>query len=731
VKRNSKNMAAAPPPLRQSGVAAAAGLAVEISSIEQSIVAAQQHWNVGQNQQAETLCLQVLTQLPSYPPALHLLGLIAHTVGKLPEAAEFMRAACASPEAPALFHSNFAEMCRQSGNLADAERAARLALALDPLSVAARSNLGIILQEAGQLDESLVLLRQAIAAEPDQPEFHNSLGNTLSRKGLLLEAKAAYSRAIALHPEHDSAYANLSGLLSQLGDHAQGLAAAQRAIDINPQCIAAYLHAASIHLGCKQFPQAMRRLDALLSFMPEHAQAWQLRAELLAEADEPEEALQAARQALAFAPHSGDAALALARVLQAQGWHEEALAMFAQASRNQPTARDAAPAGQAALLIELGRNQEALSLLEAVLARSPRSGQAWLHLSTIKKFAPADNDIARMEAVLADGARDGLPLADDIALNFALGKAHMDGGKVERALDAFDRGNGLQRALIDYDAGTNTAWMAAIAQQVPSSLLRAIADAGAGDPSEMPIFIVGMPRSGTTLVEQILASHPEVVGAGELSAVQGMVNRIVGPEDEPLAYPALMSRLEPGDFTELGTYYVETVAPLAHGKRRLVDKMPLNFMYAGLIHLMLPNARIIHTRRDPVDTCMSCYCQAFEASQKFTFDLAELGEFYAAYAALMQHWRTALPPSRLLEINYEDVVGDLDGSARRMIEFCGLGWDDACLEFHRSPRRVRTASMAQVRQPIYRSSMGRWQPHADRLAPLLERLGLSPGGIHA
>ena len=730
MKRKKKTAAKGLPAFRQSGIAAAAGLTGQFAGIEQSIVAAQEHWNAGQNQQAEVLCLQVLAQMPGYPPALHLLGLIAHTVGKLPEALEFMRSACASPNAPALYHSNCAEICRQGSQLGDAERAGRRALALDPASVAALSNLGIILQEAGKLDESLELLRRVVEQEPGNPESHNNLGNTLQRSRRLLEAKTAYSTAIELNPDYDAAYANLARLLGELGEFDAGLEAARQAIDINPQCSPAYLHAATIHLKRKQLPQALRRVDALLNYMPVHAEALQLRAALLSDADEPEEAELAARRALALAPDNGDAALALANVLKAQVRSEEALAMFAQAAQNNPTDKDAAPVAQAALLGELGRMQEAQTLLRQVLDLMPRSASAWLQLSAIKKFAPQDADIASIEAALVQGQRDGLAVDDRIALHFALGKARMDGGDIRRALDDYDAANRLQRSLIDYDVRANTAWMATIAEQVPAQLLQALAAAGVGDPSETPLFIVGMPRSGTTLVEQILASHPEVFGADELRTVQNMIDSIVGPDGQPLPYPALMSSLAADDFAELGAYYVDSVAALAPGKSRIVDKMPLNFMYAGFIHLMLPNARIIHTRRNPVDTCMSCYCQPFNADQKFTFDLAELGEFYDGYRALMQHWRTSLPPSRFIEIDYEDVVDDLEGNARKLIEFCGLPWDDACLAFHKNSRQVRTASMAQVRQPIYRNSIRRWEPYAERLAPLLNALNPPPENHH-
>ena len=707
---------------RLSGIAEAAALAGRTTAIEQAVAAAQEHWNAGQNQQAEILCQQALLQAPGYAPALHLLGLIAHSVDKLTEAIGFLRGACAAAGAPALYHSNFAELCRLDGRLDEAERAARRALELDADNVGAQGNLGIILQEAGKLNESLILLREATRRDPGNAEMCNNLANTLQRAGFLLEAKATYLKAVELNPEYDTALANLSHLLVRLGELDAGHDAAQQAVDINPQCAAAYLSAASIHLKRGQLPQALRRIDALLNFMPSHAQALHLRAALLIEADEFDDAEQFARQALALTPTSAEAVLVLGRVLEKQGRIEEALKIYRSAGQIEGSGKDEVSVAHAGLLIELGHQQEARALLLDVLTRQPHSAAAWLKLSTIKKFCSGDPDMTVMQTALEQGGRNGQSLEDRIGLHFALGKALLDSGDAVGALDQYDQANGLQRTLVQHDAESSRRWMASIPPHIPRALLESMAAGGAGDASDVPVFIIGMPRSGTTLVEQILASHPDVFGAGELGLLQTMVDSIVGEDDEPLPYPSSLSRLDADDFDELGAYYAGHVAALGPGKLRVVDKMPLNFLYAGLIHLMLPNARIIHVRRDPVDTCMSCYCQPFDNSQKFTFELAELGSFYGAYRALMRHWREILPCERFLEVDYEDIVADLDSNARKLVRFCGLGWDDACLEFHRTSRRVSTASMAQVRQPIYGHSIGRWAAHAERLAPLYEAL---------
>jgi hypothetical protein len=243
----------------------------------------------------------------------------------------------------------------------------------------------------------------------------------------------------------------------------------------------------------------------------------------------------------------------------------------------------------------------------------------------------------------------------------------------------------------------------------------------------VPLFILGMPRSGTTLVEQILASHSEVFGAGELRTFERSVGGLDGPDGAPASFPEGVASLSAEQFRRLGAIYVEGVAPMASAQR-ITDKMPLNFLFIGLIHLALPNARIIHTRRDPVDTCLSCFSTLFTGEHRVAYELGELGRYYRAYERLMAHWRGVLPMGVMLEVTYEDLVADFDREARRIVAHCGLEWEDACFDFHLTRRPVRTASAAQVRQPIYKSSVGRWRPYKHLLRPLLEALAVDLPG---
>jgi hypothetical protein len=264
-----------------------------------------------------------------------------------------------------------------------------------------------------------------------------------------------------------------------------------------------------------------------------------------------------------------------------------------------------------------------------------------------------------------------------------------------------------------YSADATERSFAAVAAAFTPELLESRAGLGARSPA--PIFVVGMPRSGTTLIEQILAAHPAVHGAGELRYMRRIIERISD-------FPQGVATLDADTLKRLGEDYLSRLEALAGGKPRVVDKAPGNFVCAGLIRLILPDAKIIHARRDPVDTCLSCYTKLFADALNFTYDMTELGRYCRDYLKLMDYWRAVLPASHFLEVDYEAVVDDIEAEARRMLEFLELPWDPACLEFYRVERPVRTASVNQVRQPIYRSSSGRWRKHADALQPLLKTL---------
>ncbi|CAJ0699594.1 tetratricopeptide repeat-containing sulfotransferase family protein [Ralstonia holmesii] len=683
-------------------------------SIPEALNRAHAHWNAGQAAEAEIYCQHVLAAWPGQADALHLLGLMAHAYGNLDLAIAHLRQACMAPRAPAIYASNLAEMYRQKGMLAEGQEAAERAVALDPSLVPGWSNLGILLQEAGKLEQSLACLERVVKLTPDAPEAHNNLANTYRRLDRLGQAEQHYRQALALNPHYAEAHSNLAFLLTAQGQYDQAAAEARLAIELNPRLIDAYLNLADVEVTRHRHAAALQVLDALQAFAPQHPAGLTARAKALMQLERLDAALACAQQAMTLAPRSAEAHHALAQVLQAQGKADEALAHFEQAATLPGTVAEEALVGSATLWMESGQKEAARAAFDRALSMYPGSIRVLTARAEAKTFRADDPDVGAIEGWLANETPK--PLNERISAHFALGKAYLDLHDAPRAFVHLHNANQRKRATFSYDARATRQWMQRISEVFTAERMERLAPAGTQ--SDLPVFIIGMPRSGTTLVEQILSSHSQVMGAGELSALRQVV------EGAGL-FPDIAQVLTPEDMQRMGRTYLNRIEPLAQGRRRLIDKMPGNFIYAGLIPLILPGARIIHCRRDPVDTCLSCYTKQFGGEQPFAYDLAELGAFYTDYQKLMAHWAQVLPTDRFIEVDYEHVVDDLEGEAKRLVSFLGLPWEDACLQFHANDRVVRTASVNQVRQPIYTTSKGRWQKYADHLGPLLAALGMS------
>jgi hypothetical protein len=430
------------------------------------------------------------------------------------------------------------------------------------------------------------------------------------------------------------------------------------------------------------------------------------------------EAVASYETAIAKKPEFAAARNNLGNTLQALERPDDALAQFEAAVAIEPDFAEAYDnIGKA--LTGLGRLADSRQAFENAVKYAPRRASFYHSLALSKQFSIGDPHLAALESLARDiGA---LRIDERIHLHFAFAKALADLGQYERSFQHLLSGNLLKRRRIGYDEHAELGTIERIRSVFTAQLMHP--RRSVGDRSRVPIFILGMPRSGSTLVEQILASHRRVFGGGERPAMRMAVEGLAGPQGSEELFPEVVPTLAPEQLNQIGKRYIAELRKAAPTAHRITDKLPVNFRFIGLIHLALPNARIIHTHRNPIDTCLSNFSILFaENHQPYTYDLGELGRYYRAYEELMEHWRAVLPPDAMLEVQYEDVVADIENQARRIIAHCGLEWDDACLAFHTVSRPVWTASARQVRQPLYSSSVGRWRPYKDLLRPLIEAL---------
>jgi tetratricopeptide (TPR) repeat protein len=370
------------------------------------------------------------------------------------------------------------------------------------------------------------------------------------------------------------------------------------------------------------------------------------------------------------------------------------------------------------VLKTLGRETEAAAAYRAAAALRPAYGDAWWSLANLKTVRFSAAEIERLRGALADPATRA---ADRCPLAFALGRALEDEGAYAESFAHYREGNALRRAATGYRPEAIEAEAARQRALFTPAFLAA--RAGVGCPDAAPIFVVGLPRSGSTLIEQILASHPAVEGTGELADIPRLVHLLGGdrPPGATPAYPDGLATLPAADFERLGAGYLAGTLPFRSGRPHFVDKMPNNFRHLGLIHLMLPNARIIDARREPMACCFSVWKQLFASGQEWSYGFEDIARYYRSYLGLMAHWEAVLP-GRILRVAHEDVVADLEGSVRRLLDFLGLPFDPACVEFHRTARSVRTASASQVRRPLFRDGLDEWRRFEPWLAPLREQL---------
>jgi tetratricopeptide (TPR) repeat protein len=603
------------------------------------------------------------------------------------------------------------------GNLANAERARgalgsaiegyRKAIALKPELAEAHRNLGSVLIEAGEPETGIAALQRALELRPGFAAAVAQLAQALIARGRGAEALPYYERLLA-HERRADTLNDYGTLLSELGRFEAAADSFRAALDLGPPQALVHanlgyvLHCLGDHRGAIEHNQRAIELD------PRRPEAHLQLGNALLAINEMHAAEAAYRAGLEVAPQHAPLHTAHAMAERALGRVDDAAASVRRSLAIRPDAADTV-ALLGSLAIDRGRFEEAETLLKKALTLSPGLPEALVGLTAVRKMTPADGAWREAAERTLAGA---LPVPHAIALHHALGKYCDDVGDFDAAFEYHRRGHALaRRSRPPYDRAATSAQVTRTLALFGQSSLEALRPAGL--PSDRPVFVFGMPRSGTTLAEQILASHPQAHGAGEVLFWQFAADeeRAAQPEERPATIAAL------------GRQYLASFATLPAAAARVIDKLPSNFKNLGLIHAALPNARFIHLERHPLDTCLSIYFQGFTAAHAYATDLGDLAHYYREYRRLMAHWRATLPPHLLLEVRYESLVEDPEHWARRMLAHLDLPWDPRCLEFHQTERPVLTASSWQVRQPIGKGAIGRWRRYARHLEPLRAALG--------
>jgi tetratricopeptide (TPR) repeat protein len=569
----------------------------------------------------------------------------------------------------------------RAGRLGEAEALYRQVLAGNKRDFDALHMLSIIHAQRRDFVEAEKLLRNALAVDDRVPPALHNFGNVLSMLKRYDEAVAVYDRALQLMPTYAPVYSDRGNAKRGLGRPDAALPDYTKALELNPNDPATLGNLAQALMDLARHDEAADMLRRALAVSPNHPTALKLMGRLAFERGDLTGAVEQLQRAIALKPDQPDAYLVMGNALR-----------------------------------DLGRLDEARQAYAKAIEVDPANAPAYLGLSEITPFAAGDGRLKAMEGLATKAT--GLSRPDRMMLDFALAKAYADLADHERSFRHMRAANAAKRATINYDEKAVLASFDQIEQVFSPELIAEKSDGG--DPSNRPIFIIGMPRSGMTLIEQMLASHPAVHGGGELTTFSEATAARVGTTTP---FPDFVPILDRAALTTIGANYVNRTKALEPDKERVTDKLALNFLFAGLIHLALPNAVIIHCRRDPIDTCLSVYSRLFRPNEyNYAYHLGELGRYFMRYERLMEHWARVLPQGRMLEVRYEDVVADLEGQSRRILDHCRLPWDERVLAFHRTERPVPVASAAQVRTPLYHSAVGRWRGYEKYLGPLLAEL---------
>jgi tetratricopeptide (TPR) repeat protein len=712
-----------------------------------------QHHKNGQLDQAELLYRQILDENPDHPDALHLLGVIAHQRGHSERGAKLIRRAIALQPQNPVYHCNLAEACRASGEFPEAVLHSQKAIRLQPHNADAHNHLGLALQAQGKHQEAVVAFREAINLRPDFALAHNNLGGALRELGQTEEALAEFKEAVRLAPTLPLAHSNLGQLLLETGKLEDALAHCREAVRLAPRLAEALSNLGNVLRAQDNLTEAKDCYRRALQLRPNVAmihgnlgQALQEEGNLddaitcykkaieldstsarfeshlasaLVQKEDMPAAIEHYRLALKYQPNFPEAHNGLGSLLQEQGDFKGAIACFEESLRLKPDFADAY-SNLAGAYAELGDLEKSNAYYREALRCDPDYVGAYGVLATHMRDKLPEEDVASMHRFLE---REHLSDWKRALLHHGLAHIYDSRKEYDRSAEHARQANEhrLQvwtRQGKNYNRTEHAGFVSFLMKQFSPSFFERVK--GWGIDTEVPVFIFGMPRSGTTLIEQILASHPQVFGAGELAIAKEIFDSVPELMKVKEVPSVCMPHMTRPVVEQAGKNHLKHLRSLNSEAIRIVDKMPDNYLWLGFLAAIFPNAKFIYSGRDVHDIGVSCWITNFKQI-RWACDQEDIASRIRNHLRIMDHWRKVLPLP-MLEIDYEDTVGDLEGTARKLIDFVGLDWDPVCLSFHETKRTVRTASLSQVRQPIYKKSVQRWKNYETALAPMFRSL---------
>ena len=579
----------------------------------------------------------------------------------------------------AIKHYEEGRMLHQKGKLSNAERAYKKAIKINQNFVEPRNMLGNVNLQRGRFKEAFNEYRKALKLAPDHPTLLGNIGNLLQLQGENEKAISWLEKAISQDPDNAVIHNNLGNALWSLGKSEEAVAAYKCALELNPDLADSYRNLGTVLLELEELDDAINCFNHALRINPRDIKSYQGLGKARNAQGDLDQAVSAYREAIAIDPANAEYYRELGRAFGDHGEIEKAISAHRKA-------------------VEI----------------NPQYAMAYQALSKNKKFTEYDDDMKAMETLLSTKATSD---KDSIHLAFGLGKAYEDLGNFDKSMEFVIQATRLKRNSFDYSISDSQQQFDRIREVFSPDFFSNHLDLG--DPDRTPIFILGMPRSGTSLVEQILASHPAVFGAGEVNDLVKVFQSIKKPVDKKQSdtFPEGFSDLDGRDFADLGKQYIVGIRKYSTDARFITDKMPHNFLRIGFIRTILPNARIIHCTRDPMDNCLSLFKTDLLNGHRYSYDMSELGQYYRMYLELMDYWRDSLP-GFIYDQSYEELVSCQKKQVSQLLQHCGLPWDDSCMDFHKTRRKVNTASNAQVSRPIYKDSVQLWKRYEKQLEPL-------------